>query len=479
MTDDALAAFPPPTTPARELRRVERPSPLTGLANAWLAVVAVVFFGGREVIEGNVSADDMGGVGWFVFAGLAAIAVVGFVVGLIQWRTTTFIVDHEFRIERRLLSSTTTRIDFTKVQSVDLHRPLAARILGLAEVRIDVGGQGPQTLRFLANERAESLRDYLLERMDQSMSATAPAPGAVPLGADGAPPPQRLLAYRAAPANILLGSFLKLGLFGIGVGIGILVLVVVMTRSLPVFAIFALLGIFWQVPKSLLTNWGFTVTRVPQGLHIQRGALTRVQMTLRPDRVQAVKLEQSLLMRWAGLYTVRLTVLGNNALGEESDNIDVLVPFGKWDEARYVLSLVWPRVDPATLVWRPQSPRGRRLSWFARHEYAVSDDVLATRHRLLDHSIAIVPHARVQGLGLAQGPLQRALRLGRVDVHTIDGPVRVQAYHLDVADARRLFEEQLARSAAARRDRSAEPFAAEPAPVDPTWAPPTAPPAAR
>lgn len=478
MGDDALAAFPPPTTPARELRRVERPSPLTGLANAWLAVVAVAFFGGREVMEGNVSADDMGGIGWLVFAGLAAIAVVGFIVGLIQWRTTTFIVDHEFRIERRLLSSTTTRIDFTKVQSVDLHRPLAARILGLTEVRIDVGGQGPQTLRFLASERAESLRDYLLERMDQTTAS--PAPGTAPAEAGGQPPPpQRVLAYKASPGNIVLGSFLQLGIFGAVLAAGIIVTVVITSSSLPVFALFALLGIFWQVPKNLLTNWDFTVTRVPQGLHIQRGALTRVQMTLRPDRVQAVKLEQSLLMRWAGLYTVRLTVLGNNALGEESGNIDVLVPFGKWDEVRYVLSLVWPRVDPAALAWQPQAPRGRRLSWFARHEYAVTDDVLATRHRLLDHSIAIVPHARVQGLGLAQGPLQRLLRLGRVDAHTIDGPVRVQAYHLDVADARCLFEEQLARSAAARRDRSAEPFAAEPAPVDPTWAPPTGPPAAR
>ncbi len=479
MSDDALAAFPPPTTPAHELRKVERPSPLTGLANAWLAVVAVAFFGGREVIEGSVSADDVGGVGWLVFAGFALIAVVGLIVGLIQWRTTTFIVDHEFRIERRLLSSTTTRIDFTKVQSVDLHRPLAARILGLAEVRIDVGGQGPQTLRFLANERAESLRDYLLERMDQSTAPLAPAPGAVPTGADGAPPPQRLLAYKASPGNIILGSFLQLGVFGVLLATGIIVTVAITSSSLPVFALFALLGIFWQVPKNLLTNWDFTVTRVPQGLHIQRGALTKVQMTLRPDRVQAVALQQSWLMRLTGLYTVRLTVLGNNALGEDSGNIDFLVPFGKWDEARYVLSLVWPQVDPAALVWQPQSPRGRRLSWFARHEYAVSDDVLATRHRLLDHSIAIVPHARVQGLGLAQGPLQRWLRLGRVDAHTIDGPVRVQAYHLDTVEARRLFEEQLARSAAARRDRSVEPFAAEPAPVDPTWAPPTVPPAAR
>jgi putative membrane protein len=469
VSDDELAHLPPPTQPAHELRKIERPSPLTGLANAWLAVVGVAFFGGREVAEGNVSTDQVGGALWIVLAAFAVIAVIGIGVGLLQWRTTTFIVDHEFRIERRLISRSTTRIDFTKVQSVDIHRPIAARVLGLAEVKIDVGGQGGQSLRFLRNDRAESLRDHLLARMGES------APTTTVTDAAGQPPPPLEVVYRATPSNIALGSFLSLGPLGMAVAVFILVIVVVMTQSLPFFALAALLGIFWQVPKNLMTNWDFTVARAPQGLRIQRGAFTRVQMTLRPDRVQAMALEQSLLMRLAGLYTVRLTVLGNASIGEDSGNIDVLMPFGRWEEARYVLGLVWPEVDPERFAWVPQSPRGRRLSWFARHEFAVTDDVFATRHRLLDLRVAIVPHARVQGLGLRQGPLQRWFRLGRVQAFTIDGPVRVAAYHLDVADARRLFEEQLARSADARKRRDAEPLATPTMPPPPPALPDTAP----
>ena len=60
--------------------------------------------------------------------------------GVLTWRTTTFVADDdEFRIERRLVSQTSTRIDYTKVQSVDLTQPLAARILG--------AGEGPEAAR--------------------------------------------------------------------------------------------------------------------------------------------------------------------------------------------------------------------------------------------------------------------------------------------------------------------------------------------
>lgn len=457
MSDDELAHFPPPTAEATELRKIERPSPLTGLANAWLVVVAIVFFGGREVLEQDISPGDVSGIIWLLLGGLGIVAVLALGVGLIQWRTTTFVVDHEFRIERRFLATSTTRIDFTKVQSVDIHRPLIARILGLAEVRIDVGSQSSQSLRFLRMARAESLRDHLLERMEQD-PRTGGAPGAHAL--PDAPGGTEL--YRASTANILLGALLSVSLFSLLIAAGFIVGLTIFARHIPFYLWIIVIGVLWQVPKQLLTNWGFTLTRVAKGLHVKRGALTQVQMTLRPDRVQAVALQQTMLMRLAGLYTMRLTVLGNSLLGEESDNIDVLVPFGRWDEARYVLSLVWPDVDPDRFAWHPQAPRGRRLSWFATHEFAVTDAAFASRHRLLSTSTNIVPLARIQGMGISQGPLQRWLRLGRVVAHTIDGPVQVSAYHLEAADCRGLFEDLLTRSAAARTNPSAEAHRAMP-----------------
>ena len=119
-------------------RKVERPSPLTGLANAWVMVVAVIGFIINLIIQEDVKLDETPMmILWLVLGGIVLVAVLALLMGFIQWRTTTFVVDDEFRIEKRFISTSTTRIDFTKVQSVDITRPIVARLLGLAEVKID------------------------------------------------------------------------------------------------------------------------------------------------------------------------------------------------------------------------------------------------------------------------------------------------------------------------------------------------------
>lgn len=453
MTDPTASApeYPAPTTPATELRRVERPSPLTGVANAWLAIVALAIFVGRELIEGDwklTAESDLVTPGLILLAVVALIALCGLGIGFIQWRTTTFIVDHEFRIERRFITTRTSRIDFTKVQSVDITRPLAARVLGLAEVTIDVGGEGGQRLRFLSKARAETLRDVLLEKMAGTPSAPGDADPQAPTSTPGE------VVYRANPANIVLGAVLSFGLTGVVV-VAILLAVFFGPFGAAAGATWLWLGVvgaLWQIPKQLITNWAFTIERTPSGLRIQRGAFTRVQTTLRPQRVQTISLHQSLFMRWAGLVTVQLAVLGNKLGDEEGTGINVLMPFGRPDEARHVVSLIWPDVSPAALSWRPQAPKGRWLTWAGRRWWALERGVVATRSTFLSNTVQVVPLERIQGLGVSVGPLQRLAGVASCDVHTIDGAPDLDVSHLLPQDARGLFEELRRRSAAARAE---------------------------
>lgn len=70
---------------------------------------------------------------------------------------------------------------------------------------------------------------------------------------------------------------------------------------------------------------------------------------------------------------------------------------------------------------------------------------------MLNETVEIVPHARVQGLGIRRGPLQQLARVAAVDVQVIDGAPDVSISHLDTGHARKLFEEELWRSRQARQ----------------------------
>lgn len=452
-----MQSDPPAGAECPAPRRVERPSPLTGVANASVFLLGAALFVAREAFEGNFDLfdlRDLRAIGLFIAGVLAAVALLGLLIGLIQWRSTTFIVDDEFRIERKLFRKSITQIAFHKVQSVDITRPFAARVLRLAAVTIDVGSEGSQKLRFLTTKRANELRDHLLERMQQGrqMSAAATAqwdPGTV--------------VYRTRLRRVLLGSVLKNGWLG-----SLLALIALpmffLSLALPGLSTvvgFAssgalLFAIIATTAGRVARTWGFTITRSDIGLRFQRGLFTRVQTTLHIDRIQTVTLSQPLFLRIAGLLEVRISVLGKGATDEDSEDIDVVLPYGTVDDARLVLGLLLPGVDPFSLPWIRQSHKGRYLNWFRERSFAVDDMVIAAQTRMLGAQIVLVPHARVQGLGISQGPLQRMLGLGSVHIHNIDEAPDVYIEHLepDMVDwvfASAQYRSSLARQARTRR----------------------------
>ena len=54
-------------------------------------------------------------------------------------------------------------------------------------------------------------------------------------------------------------------------------------------------------------------------------------------------------------------------------------------------------------------------------------------------TVGTVPHARVQSMALAQGPLQRWLGLGTVELHSTSGPTRPRLVHQDAEVAQRFL----------------------------------------
>lgn len=456
------AAAPPPVPVPEQV--VEHPSPLTGIARGGIAVGIAIIIVGREFLENGADFEGVPILGLIALG----IAVIAGLSGIVTWKTTTFIADDdEFRVERNFLSKTSTRVDYTKVQSIDISQPFIARLLGLAKVHIDVGGAGGVDLEFLTKARAESLREHLLEHMQRARIVSGVAPTAVEGGAslgDGTPgqgttdgalvaPESEEIVVKVPPRNLILGSLVSTGALGALVAAAFFVVITILSGS-PVTLIASAVAVVGWIWAQTGANWGFVMTRRGDTLRLRRGLLSTSAQGLRTGRIQAVAIQQDLLQRTTGLYRMSVTVLGygNPLTDEDKASNAIVLPYGTWDDVLRVLHVIWPGLDLAAIEVHGQPDRARWLTplTFSTHTWGIGDDAVIAQHGLINQVRSIVPHRRMQSASIEQGPLQRRLDLAQIYVHTTDGPVTLRMYHLDATLARSVFEDQLARAKRAR-----------------------------
>ena len=264
-------------------------------------------------------------------------------------------------------------------------------------------------------------------------------------------------------ASVVLGGIalvVAAVIFGSAVGEAILAFV---GTSLFAFVtlIAAIGGFFW---KRLNGGFNFTAATSPDGLRLRHGLLDTRRQTVKPGRVQAVRISQPFFWRRFGWYRVTMNVAGYQ---EDQDRVATLLPVGKLDDALLAVWLVLPNLtdrDPAGPMGRAvtgvggedgftPSPRRARivdpLQWKQRGVRAGEGAVMIRSGRFT-REFVLVPHERTQSLGVRQGPLQRSRGLASLTVHSTPGPVRPIAAHLDVAAALALLDEQAARARAGR-----------------------------
>ena len=148
------------------IKKTERPHPATPLIRGWLIFVAIVVGWARELIpDGSGQGFQSADLRW-ILPVVAVVVVLAAVAGFFTWYFTRFIIDdEELRVETGWIFKTSKKIPFERLQSVDIIQPLAARIFGLAELRLEAGaGDSTTKLRYLTRRQASRLRDYLLTR---------------------------------------------------------------------------------------------------------------------------------------------------------------------------------------------------------------------------------------------------------------------------------------------------------------------------
>lgn len=459
----------------------ERLHPLSGLARGWLLLL---FLGWRAVRRIDFDAETWSFTfpdrGELIF--LSIIAGVSLLVtvlgGISAVRNTRFrLAEDRLEFEAGWFSRTSRRIPYGSVHSVSITRPLSARILGLARVRIQAGEGQSVVLEYLTRRRAEDLRDELLDLRDEKLAEDAPSSGETdgppplivdegtdaageesPVGADDDPsadrdgavlvavPPTRVARARLRsflPLNVLVvAALVTVGLLAIGrpswmFGVGVATISVIG-------------GWVWGIVKAgtaELRLRGSTLT-------LREGRFNETAHTVALHRVLAVEVTRPFLWRKLDMYIVRISTLGRSN-DDESQGPWMELRAVTWGDVKLMIETIWPGEDLEGLLTRGLPARARALHPFAVRSlrWGYNRTSFAVRHGRLSPTWTLYSLGRLQAVSLDAGPWARRHDLTSIALWVPKTAELVHLPALDRAEAVAAWED-LTSIAAKRPPRS-------------------------
>ena len=229
------------------------------------------------------------------------------------------------------------------------------------------------------------------------------------------------------------------------------------------FVLLRVLSVGWF----LVQLHGFTLTRRGSDLGARYGLFTRVSRTIPTGRIQSLTATESPLHRWFRRQSLELRTVGGAAAADvdlDSSSGDAkaesqwLAPMVETAQIPALLRLVLPDIDLAGVAWQPLAVGARRRifvrglvvavvvtllgglfagAWalalapvavfaaglHARRQvahagYALTAWGVLFRSGWWTRKLAIVPHARIQTVALAESPLDRRHRMASVRIDT-------------------------------------------------------------
>lgn len=369
-------------------------------------------------------------------------------------------------------------IPLARVQTIDVRQSALQRLLGVAEVHVETAG-GDTTeavLSVLDVREAEALRTELLSR--RVAAEAEPAAGSPPTVVARLSP--RDLALAGATSNeagviaaVLVGVAELVYQFRVPLPLpGIDLRTLLFERSaadlvriaVPLGVAVLLLAWVLSIAGALLNYRGFTLERAGNELRKRYGALSRREANIPLERVQAVRVEESLLRRPLGLAALKIETAGAAPGQGQHRGVEAFLPLARVRDVPRLVAAVLEDLDFGALRFQPVHPRAR-LRAFARYSlpllalaaglavafgpawlwllaleplvygaahlhvrhlgYAVADGYVALRAGFLTRTTWIVPERRIQTLHLRETRLQRRLGLATLGVDTAAGEATV------------------------------------------------------
>ncbi|MBM0107206.1 PH domain-containing protein [Steroidobacter sp. S1-65] len=436
-------------------------------------LIALLFF--------NVRDDTPGPFGPWIVPIIVTALLIRAVWVQLTFRygfSLTGLVIHEGAIFRNV-----RHIEYARIENIDTERGPLHRLLGVAEVRVQTstGGKPEASISVLGLPAVQEMRERVFSEVRPAEQVAADSP------------PEQTLLHLSIDELVRHGLIDNRGMiliaaaFGVLHETGIFVLDPQLLERLlesPSAAGLAALGLMMQIALgaltilavvlavrmlsvilAIVTLYDFKLTRVAGDLRARYGLFTRVALTLRTRRIQAVHQTESLLHRWFKRVSLSVDLAGDGGGGEgDNDSSRMrtrwLAPVCPAVSAPELIAAALPSLDWSHQPdWQPLAAgaRGRifrktlawsvliltlpaiwylregaafvvvscvPLAWMHAHLYvkhtrwALAPDAVLFRSGWLKRRLAIVPRDRVQTLAVEASPFDRRSRMASIYVDT-------------------------------------------------------------
>ena len=399
--------------------------------------------------------------------GVAVLVVAAVLAGaaINWWRFTYAVGAREIVIERGLFSRQRRVIPFDRVRDIAIERPLLARLLGTARVRIETGGSKADEgrLDMIGLDEADALRDLI-----RGSSGAVPAPAADP----AALPAEEPVVFAMATPRVLGSGLLNFSLIFIALVFGAfqyledlnIINIERWARSgeakeiagafglrtaVIIASLLVLLGVVSGVVRTLLRDFGFRLTVSAAGLRRRRGLVTLSEVLIPARRTEAARIESGVLSGWLGWQSLAFQTLGADP---KEGGVQVAAPFARPEEIGRILAEAGFPQPPAAYAQMVRPPRRaliRRcgpwlvlalaiagaafvwpvVAWAAalpllvaaagfmhwhRDRHLIGERALFISGGILRRRMWILPYEKLQTLSTLRSPLQRALGLASI-----------------------------------------------------------------
>lgn len=294
---------------------------------------------------------------------------------LLKWVSYKYRLDETaFHLYAGIFTKTKQTIPFAKIQNVNRHTTLLHRIFKVTSIRFETGMVGDDSrveFAVISLNEADRLEAYTKQEMRLEKEPEAEAEGkegdATSSGEIGTPyaTPERIIHFTPTKKEIIKASFTSLSFLGM---ITLLVwayfkLTEYIDVEEQVVGIYSLITSSWiwitltavgllvlSIVFGMVTTYirygKYEISSDHERIYIAKGVIEETAFSIAKERVQAIKIKQSLLKRMLGLAEVKLTVVGGDSDSDkDKQDVSSLYPFLPVKRAYEMISEILPAYE--------------------------------------------------------------------------------------------------------------------------------------